>query len=367
MKEWTKWIAAIGMADTVMKALDLPLASGTIASFEYMRTLSRERVRELLLNAQLAGLTDVVMSGIDRLSGQAAASGAALNDKFQATGKFEMRHGKIDVFFGGLEQLLGPPRMMRDPEKDGTPTIRMSMQVRALGVVTGTGARTHARAVRIRVRAARACACVCVCVLRTRASWPIGTARAVSDAPHWRVPLQEEHCAANDSKREFTSSNQSTTTSATEWEFAYCPVVGKSYPERKGIRSEWCREPRSLDELSESCELHANRLLREHSHPLVILEELLATRLYVITPYQRTRWHSPWHNNAVPFSHSPPEHRARKRKRPRREPSSDDAARVCMHFTCMLHTPRSMSAPPDRWRSKPSLAHTAPLASHTPP
>ena len=169
MKEWTKWIAAIGMADTVMKALDLPLASGTIASFEYMRTLSRERVRELLLNAQLAGLTDVVMSGIDRLSGQAAASGAALNDKFQATGKFEMRHGKIDVFFGGLEQLLGPPRMMRDPEKDGTPTIRMSMQVRALGVVTGTGARTHARAVRIRVRAARARArvCVCVCVAYT--------------------------------------------------------------------------------------------------------------------------------------------------------------------------------------------------------
>jgi hypothetical protein len=44
----------------------------------------------MLGEAQMSGLTDIIMKGIEGLAGQAAPSGSALNDKFQKTGKFMM-------------------------------------------------------------------------------------------------------------------------------------------------------------------------------------------------------------------------------------------------------------------------------------
>ena len=41
----------------------------------------------MLLEAQLAGLTDIIMAGVEGLAGQAAPSGSALNDKFQKSGE----------------------------------------------------------------------------------------------------------------------------------------------------------------------------------------------------------------------------------------------------------------------------------------
>ena len=36
-----------------------------------------------------------------------------------------MGYGGLDVFFGGLEALLGPPQVVKDPEaKNHAPTIR---------------------------------------------------------------------------------------------------------------------------------------------------------------------------------------------------------------------------------------------------
>lgn len=55
----------------------------------------------MLLEAQLGGLTDVIMAGIEGLAEQAAPSGAALNDQFKKTAKFQMAYGGLDVFFGG--------------------------------------------------------------------------------------------------------------------------------------------------------------------------------------------------------------------------------------------------------------------------
>ena len=40
----------------------------------------------MLGEAQLSGLTNIIMAGIEGLAGQAAPSGSALNDKFQKTG-----------------------------------------------------------------------------------------------------------------------------------------------------------------------------------------------------------------------------------------------------------------------------------------
>ena len=40
-----------------------------------------------------------------------------------------MGYGTLDVFFNGLETLLGPPQMMKDPDNDGVATIKMGMQL----------------------------------------------------------------------------------------------------------------------------------------------------------------------------------------------------------------------------------------------
>ena len=36
-----------------------------------------------------------------------------LNDKFSTTAKFQMTYGSLSLFYGGLESLLGPPKMVK--------------------------------------------------------------------------------------------------------------------------------------------------------------------------------------------------------------------------------------------------------------
>lgn len=132
--------------------------------------------------------------------------------------------GSLDVFFGGLESLLGPPQVVKDPEDPNhAPTIRKSME--------------------------------------------------------------NEHTACKDSKITFTSSNGVTTDSAIEWEFAYRPEKGfGEYPERERLeKEEYRRKPKPLAEFLEEgglLETEANARLRAEGHSEVILEELLAGRLY---------------------------------------------------------------------------------------
>ena len=135
-------------------------------------------------------------------------------------------YGSLDVFFGGLEALLGPPQVVRDPDHPkGVPTIRTAME--------------------------------------------------------------NEHTSMKDSLLTFTSSNGATTESATEWEFAYRPTrkFGE-YPERKGLREEhpdWQRTPKPISSFLEPggpLEVEANAKLRAEGHSEVILEEVLSGRLY---------------------------------------------------------------------------------------
>ena len=133
MGEWGKWLTGIdGLSTLILDALQMPRDSGEEAAFEYMRSLTRDKASMLLESAGLGGLLDVLMKGVEKLDQQSASSGRALNEKFQQTGKFTMGYGTLDVFFNGLEQLLGPPAMVKDPDLDGVATICMGMKVHTL-------------------------------------------------------------------------------------------------------------------------------------------------------------------------------------------------------------------------------------------
>ena len=83
--------------------------------FEYMQKLAGddEEVERLLRNAGLQGLTRQVRDGLKRLAQQEAATGTELNDKLIVKeSSFEMCFGDIELFYGGLTGLLGPPRMV---------------------------------------------------------------------------------------------------------------------------------------------------------------------------------------------------------------------------------------------------------------
>lgn len=148
-----------------------------------------------------------------------------------------MGYGNLSHFFNGLETLLGPPQMVKDPESGGEATILMGMQV--------------------------------------------------------------EHTLDKDCADTFTSSNGVTTTSQIEWDFAYRPTERfyfldgrgaieregeeEAWPERVGFREEhpaWCRQHKTLAELMELLETRANAKLRSGGHAELIKEELLGGRLY---------------------------------------------------------------------------------------
>jgi hypothetical protein len=80
-------------------------------AFEYVRRLGRSEIERLLNDANLGGLVEMLWEGVEALGKQKVASSAALNDKFQASGKFQMSYGSLSLFYGGLESLIGPPQV----------------------------------------------------------------------------------------------------------------------------------------------------------------------------------------------------------------------------------------------------------------
>ena len=247
MAEWKKWVVNINVPELVTEALQMPTESEADA-FEYMRLLTREAVQELLEKAGLVGLLDHVMAGLGKVMGQIAPSGPALAEQYKTSAKFTMGFGDLSDFFNGLEALLGPPQMAKDPAT-GEATIFRAMEV--------------------------------------------------------------EHCFECDSEKEFTSSNGVTTTSMLEWEFVVTPDLNRAerdvldaetgeptgaklgpYPERLHLAEqhpEWCRKPRSREELDELLEKKANSKLREQfgEDAVLITEEFLAAVLYTGPMFQK--------------------------------------------------------------------------------
>ena len=102
-----------------------------------------------------------------------------------------------------------------------------------------------------------------------------------------------DHTAQLDADVSFEVGNYGTvTTSRTEWEIVYCPKVERDYPERDGFRErhpEWCRKPRPLEEMQQAMEANANKALRKDDHNELLVEELVAGRLYTGPVRKRSR------------------------------------------------------------------------------
>ena len=101
-----------------------------------------------------------------------------------------------------------------------------------------------------------------------------------------------EHTVQADSTDDFRSSNGMTTNSRLEWRIVTNPssAEANTYPERDGLRErhpEWCRKARSLSEMLEVMEVQCNSKLREEEHSEMIVEELVAGRLYTGPMYMK--------------------------------------------------------------------------------
>jgi hypothetical protein len=167
---------------------------------------------------------DVLMEGLEELKKQKVSGSSSLNEKFQATGKFQMSYGSLSLFYGGLESLLGPPQMHKEgPEETSLATLIKAME--------------------------------------------------------------NDHCSMVDSKDEFTTPNLIISTSVTEWEFVAKPKVPKAgenmvYPERDNMPANQRRRPIALQTMEDRMEEICNLKLRKDDHSELIKEELVGGRLY---------------------------------------------------------------------------------------
>jgi NLR family CARD domain-containing protein 3 len=112
---WTAraWVSSLCLSSRVADALALPAPS---EQFDYVRRLTRWRLWWMLQRASLGGLSGQLWKEVQTLKSQAASTAAELNAKFAASPcTFEMSYGSLDIFYGGLDALIGSPVM-----KDGS-------------------------------------------------------------------------------------------------------------------------------------------------------------------------------------------------------------------------------------------------------
>ena len=232
----TKWLNSLGISKTIVKALRIP-AARIVPTFEFVKGMSDEDVHAKLAEAQLDGMAGVLLDGLASLRTLKVSGSAALNDKFQASGKFQMSYGSLSLFYGGLEQLLGPPQMAKEgPGEDALASIIKAME--------------------------------------------------------------NEHCVQADSDIEFRTPNGMSAIASREWEFVTSPHLDDNpeefgrerYAERDGLRETnpaLCRKPIALEGLKERMEKHANSRLRQDNHSELIVEELVGGRLYTGPMYAK--------------------------------------------------------------------------------
>ena len=230
---WTciKWLSALQIPTVIRGALKLPRRSQQSA-FDYVKSLNGSKIEELMRTAELGGLTEVISEAAAKLQTQKAASSAQLNDKFASSAKFQMSYGSLSLFYGGLESLIGPPLMVKDPER--------------VDPTTGEMEATLYKAME--------------CEHKDKAVYP-------------------------DVDLLFSTSNGMKTTSMLEWEIVTSPKKKREevYPERHGLRErspDHCRKFVPLKELKEIMESDTNRRLIKAEHAPMIEEELIAGRLY---------------------------------------------------------------------------------------
>ena len=232
----SKWIHSLhDIPKVIIRALRVPSATVQPA-FDFMRKINDEEVSSRLEEAKLGGITNIMLTALMELKKQTVSGSAQLNDKFQASGKFQMSYGSLSLFYGGLESLLGPPQMSKEHQgEDAVASLFKSMD--------------------------------------------------------------NDHCAMADSKELFETPNGMTSKSCIEWEIVVDPKpqpAGLSevelYPERSGLREsnpEWCRKPMPLATLMEDMKNNCNMKLAKDGHSEVMKEELVGGRLYTGPMYAK--------------------------------------------------------------------------------
>ena len=132
---WTveKWLSSLQLHVLLAPSLDRPDPSAAavpgsgrrhgnapasadppLSAYEHTKRLTREEIGARLWKPEvMESLIDAVYQGVSELHGQVAATGADLNVKFHLEGgmQYEMAFGSLDLFYGGLEGLIGPPQV----------------------------------------------------------------------------------------------------------------------------------------------------------------------------------------------------------------------------------------------------------------
>ena len=104
------WVESVGLHGAVADALRPP---DGVAAFEYIRSMSSGDLMRHLETHGLGVLHGRMWEGVGKLQKQVAATGKALNAKFSSDeSAFEMSFGSLEVFYGGLEKLIGPPLLV---------------------------------------------------------------------------------------------------------------------------------------------------------------------------------------------------------------------------------------------------------------
>ena len=223
---WTtaSWVESLSLHDVVAAAL-MPLmtnsGSGEAAFFQ-LASLDYAALKGRLAEAQLSGLSTHLWRAIETLKHQSASTGASLHSKFVGEASFTFAFGGLDLFFGGLESLIGAPSTSKPADGVGPPTLLNTMR--------------------------------------------------------------SEHCSQSDANLPFSTANGiEGATSALEWEFVVEPKGGFDYVERGGdfrVRSpELCRVVKPLAVFHGKMR-RLNERLAAKGHVPLITEELVGGRLY---------------------------------------------------------------------------------------
>ena len=90
-----QWLQSLGLHAVIAGALELPEPGKK--QFNFVRKLRRETLESMLNSEErplVSGLIDVIMEGVESLSGSGGATqdGAVSNDKFQTNAKFQMSY-----------------------------------------------------------------------------------------------------------------------------------------------------------------------------------------------------------------------------------------------------------------------------------
>eukprot|EP00966_Prymnesium_polylepis_P308749 7134691-Prymnesium_polylepis.1 len=108
-REWTadSWLRSLQLSAVIADALRL----GDADAFDQACKLQKGVLEARLAEARLSGLTDPIWAGLCSLRNQCASTGRALDARFREDKVQPLAYGSLDKYFGGLERLLGPPRM----------------------------------------------------------------------------------------------------------------------------------------------------------------------------------------------------------------------------------------------------------------